>query len=289
MKQIVTLLMGFNNMNNDQLEKEIEKYQKKYGKNLYHYTSMNTLFGMVKNREIWMSSTGSMNDRKEITYYIEMLEKSLVSYDRKDFFEKIYNRIPLNYKYAFCLSTQKDDAAQWERYGDSAMGVCISFNVAELYKCIYGYSDIMFNQVFYEDSVTEEKYYEIVKEYFETGKIDVYASEEELIRQLIYAGNLHKHKSFKNEYEVRLTTLDNLKQYGMEYTLKEIGNVVKKVLILKPDYMGRSKNTSFENLIDEIIVGPRSQQNITVLSQYMISHGLFDLANKITISECPLR
>ena len=75
----------------------------------------------------------------------------------------------------------------------------------------------------------------------------------------------------------------------MEYTLKEIGNVVKKVLILKPDYMGRSKNTSFENLIDEIIVGPRSQQNITVLSQYMISHGLFDLANKITISECPLR
>ena len=131
--------------------------------------------------------------------------------------------------------------------------------------------------------------FEKVKEYFETGKIDVYASEEELIRQLIYAGNLHKHKSFKNEYEIRLTTLDNLNQYGTEYALKEIGNVVKKVFILKPDYMGSSQKTSFENLIDEIIVGPKSQQNINVLSQYMISHGLFNLANKITISECPLR
>lgn len=281
--------MELNSADYNQLKREIEKGKKIYGENLYHYTSMNTLFGMVKNREIWMSSTGSMNDRKETSYFIEMLEKALASYDRKDFFEKIYNQIPLNYKYAFCLSTQKDDAAQWERYGDSAMGVCISFNVAELYKCIYGNSDIMFNLVFYGDSVTEEKYYKIVKEYFETGKIDIYASEEELVRQLIYAGNLHKHKSFKNEYEVRLTTLDNLKQYGTEYALKEIGNVVKKVLILKPDAMGNSMNTGFEKLIDEIIVGPRSQQNITILSQYMISHGLFDLANKITISECPLR
>lgn len=113
--------------------------------------------------------------------------------------------------------------------------------------------------------------------------------EEELIRQLIYAGNLHKHKSFKNEHEIRITTMDNKSPYGTEYALKEIGNVVKKVYILKPDIMGNSKGTSLEKIIDEVIVGPRSQQNINILRQYIYSNGLYDLADRITMSECPLR
>ena len=53
----------------------------------------------------------------------------------------------------------------------------------------------MFNEVFYNDSITNDVYFEIVKKYFDKGNIDIYSSEEELIRQLIYAGNLHKHKS----------------------------------------------------------------------------------------------
>lgn len=281
--------MELNSTDYIQLKKVIEKRRNDYGDRLYHYTSLNTFLSMVKSHEIWMNSTDSMNDRKETSYFIEMLKKELDEYGREDFFEKIYNQIPLNYKYAFCLSTERDDAAQWERYGDSAMGVCVAFNVEELCKCLYGYSDIMFNRVFYTDSVINEKYFEIVKNYFETGQIDIYSSEEELIKQLIYAGNLHKHKSFKNEYEVRITTLDNKKQYGIEYALKEIGNVVKKVLILKTDSMCHSKDTSFEKLIDEIIIGPRSQQNIDVLQQYICSYGLSDLAEKITMSDCPLR
>lgn len=281
--------MVLNNTDCIQLKKIIEKRRNDYGDRLYHYTSLNTFLCMVKSNEIWMSSTGSMNDRKETSYFIEMLEKELEEYGRKDFFKKIYNQIPLSYKYAFCLSTERDDAAQWERYGDSAMGVCLAFNVEELCKCLYGYSDIMFNRVFYTDSVIKEKYFDIVKKYFETGQIDIYSSEEELIKQLIYAGNLHKHKSFKNEYEVRITTLDNKKQHGIEYALKEIGNVVKKVLILKTNIMGSPKGTSFERLIDEIIIGPRSQQNINILQQYICSYGLSDLSGKLTISDCPLR
>lgn len=147
----------------------------------------------------------------------------------------------------------------------------------------------MFNEVFYNDSIINNAYFEIVKEYFETGNIDTYSSEEELIRRLIHAGNLHKHKSFKNEHEIRITTMDNKTTHGTEYVLKEIGNVVKKVCILSPDIMGNSKGTCFEKLIDEVIVGPRSQQNINILRQYIYSNGLYDLADRITMSECPLR
>lgn len=281
--------MELNNVDFIQIDKGIQKCEKEFGSRLYHYTSLNTLLCMVRTREIWMSSTGSMNDRKETTYFIELLEKELEACCRQDFFEKVYAQIPLNYKYAFCLSTEKDDAAQWERYGDSAMGVCLAFNVGELYKCLYGYDNIMFNEVFYNESIINDDYLKIVKKYFEKGNLDIYSSEEELIRQLIYAGNLHKHKSFKNEHEIRITTLDNKAQYGTEYALKEIGNVVKKVYILRPDVMGYSKGTCFEKLIDEVIVGPRSQQNINILQQYILSNGLYDLAYKVTMSDCPLR
>lgn len=273
----------------NQLKRDVEKRKQDFGTTLYHYTSLNTFLRMTKNREIWLSSTGSMNDSKELSYYVELFEKELSQYKRADFFKKVYDKIESNYKYAFCLSLDKDDAAQWERYGDSAMGVCIGFNVEEWCKCLYGYPDIMFNSVFYGDSVKEDAYCHIVKEYFETGKIKIYSSEDELIRQIIYAGNLHKHKSFKNEHEIRITTMDNDEQDGMKYELKEIGNVVKKVLVLKLDIMGNLMKTGFEKMIDEIIIGPKSQQNIDVLQQYVISQGMCDLVNKISISECSLR
>lgn len=281
--------MELNGADYIQLRTNVEKSKRDFGETLYHYTSLNTFLSMISNREIWMSSTGSMNDRKEIAYFIELLEKELDKYKRQDFFDKVYDEIPLNYKYAFCLSTEKDDAAQWERYGDSAMGVCIGFNVEEWCKCLHKYSDIMFNRVFYNASVGNDKYCKIVENYFKKGIIEIYSSEEELIQQLIYAGNLHKHKSFKNEHEIRITTIDNKQQYGMEYELKEIGNVVKKVLILKLDIMGHSMKTSFEKMVDEIIIGPKSQQNIDVLKQYMISKEMFGLTSKICLSQCPLR
>lgn len=272
-----------------QLKKQIEKRIDEYGYNLYHYTSMNTFISMLNSRELWLSNTGTMNDRKETIHFIEMIQKELKEYQRNDFFDKVYEQIPGHYKYAFCFSTEKDDAAQWERYADSAKGVCIVFNVEQLCKCLYGYSDFMFNKVFYNETVGESKYCKIVKKYFETGQIEIYKTEEELIRFLLYAGNLHKHNSFLHECEVRITTMNNTKQYGMEYALKELGNVIKKVLILKPDIMGHKKSTNFEKLIDKVIIGPRSQQNISILQEYMCSKGFQAMANNVVQSECPLR
>lgn len=211
-----------------QLEKEIKKKEEAFGLELYHYTSLNTLFKMVKSREIWMCSTGSMNDRKETLYYIELLEKRLAEYNHEDFFKQVYNQIPFNYKYALCLSREKDDAAQWERYGDFATGVCLAINVAELYKCLYGYGDMMFNEVFYNDTVENDLYCRVLEKYFFEGKIDVYGTEEELIKHLIYAGNLHKHKSFKNENEVRVIPHTSYQTRKINESLTELGQELKR-------------------------------------------------------------
>lgn len=272
-----------------QLNKQIKKRIEEYGDKLYHYTSMNSFLSMLNSREIWLTNTGTMNDRKEMIHFIEMIQKELAKFQRTDFFDKVYEQILLHYKYAFCLSTERDDAAQWERYADSARGVCIAFDVEELCKCLYYYNDFMFNRVFYDESIAENMYCKIVKAYFETGNIEIYKSEDELIKFLLYAGNLHKHRSFLHECEVRITTMDNKKQHGIEYELKELGNVVKKVLILKPDIMGHEKGTGFEKLIDKVIIGPRSQQNIKILQEYIYSKGFSAMADNVVQSECPLR
>ena len=54
----------------NQLKRDVEKRKQDFGTTLYHYTSLNTFLRMTKNREIWLSSTGSMNDSKEISYYV---------------------------------------------------------------------------------------------------------------------------------------------------------------------------------------------------------------------------
>ena len=90
-----------------QLKKQIEKRIDEYGYNLYHYTSMSTFISMLNSRELWLSNTGTMNDRKETIYFIEMIQKELKEYQRNDFFDKVYEQISGHYKYAFCLSTRK--------------------------------------------------------------------------------------------------------------------------------------------------------------------------------------
>lgn len=99
--------MDLNKADFSQIEDGIKMREKKFGNRLYHYTSLNTFLCMVRTREIWMSSTGSMNDRKETTYFIELLEKELKTYCRQDFFEKIYAQIPSSYKYAFLFIYRK--------------------------------------------------------------------------------------------------------------------------------------------------------------------------------------
>lgn len=70
--------MELNKADYTQLQSGIEKKKAKYGEKLYHYTSLNTFISMIKNREIWMSSTGSMNDRKETSYlcFLKNLDKA---------------------------------------------------------------------------------------------------------------------------------------------------------------------------------------------------------------------
>lgn len=57
-------------INND-VDKRINKH--KYGSYLYHYTSTATLHNILKSKQFWLGNTATMNDKKEVKYFIELL------------------------------------------------------------------------------------------------------------------------------------------------------------------------------------------------------------------------
>lgn len=148
-------------INND-IDKCIDKH--KYGKCLYHYTSTATLHNILKSKQFWLGNAATMNDKKEVKYFFELLQSALCESIPSDklsqcdnFFEKVYARIDNEYPYAMCFSRLEDDAAQWERYADNAEGVCIIFNTKNIMRAFYE-KYLLFEEVYYNfDIVRAEK------------------------------------------------------------------------------------------------------------------------------------
>lgn len=285
------------NIDRERRDKDIiERITKhNYSENLYHYTSISSLYGILKNRELWLGNTATMNDKSEVIDFIQKLHNALrnsIDEDKKEecemFFLKIYERLKTEYPFAACFSQLEDNAAQWERYADNAKGVCIVFNTKLLMSLFY-YQLTPFNEVYYEYDITKHRHFEILKEYFNTGILNGFDKENSLIDNVLACGYVHKHKSFSTEYEVRLITLwkHTMNHSSIEYHMSN--GRIKKILKVSLDKLCVDENIDFESLIDQIVIGPHSAQSVYELQEYVLSLGLTKLAEKISVSECPLR
>lgn len=74
---------------------------------------------------------------------------------------------------------------------------------------------------------------------------------------------------------------------GIEY--KNIRGSIKKTLVVNICELCMENEAGFESLIKEITIGPRSEQSVYDLSEYLCSRGFNKLAKNVKKSECPLR
>lgn len=276
-----------------QRDKDIEKRMRKHGyaEQMHHYTSIPALYGILENKELWFGNTATMNDKLEVVGFLNSLEKELqqelsVSKHQmcKEFFEHARGRLLAEYPFALCFSKLSDNAAQWERYADDAKGVCIVFNTRKLIAALYTI-DILFCEVFYDSKVREHQIYKMLYEYF----IDGNETQTFLEDNVLSCGYIHKHKSFSTECEVRAVTLwDRIPKHS-HICYECIGDQVKKVLKVDLEQMCLERAVDFEDMIEKIVIGPRSKQSKYELEEYIKSIGLQKLATKVEISECPLR
>ena len=271
-----------------------------FGEYIYHYTTMKALFGIIKNKEFWWGNTSTMNDKKELIEFTNKIESAVrkdfksVSPERVDTFCDLIENASKEYPFAMCFSSQEEDASQWERYGDRATGVCLKINTRVFADLLSG-CNVVFNNVYYDSDIRKHSFYSILKEYFETGVVNTDGADtvERLVSNIITNAPSYKNRSFWAECERRVYTLVGMpfcrssEAYRYEYECKE--HEVKRYLKIKYDLLCAEQGISHDTLFEELVVGPRSNQNLDELRAFLTDLGFPRLAEHIRMSDCPLR
>lgn len=265
----------------------------------YHYTDFQALDGILRCAQLRVNNVLRMNDSAEMRHFMVRLSSAIVRRlgsggDRAHaqavdllFQEELRGEYSA---FAACFSFRRDDAAQWERYGNWGRGVCIAFRGDLLRKMAVG--PLSLHTVFYEDDVTGhpmvDRFCALIREK------DVLTPEDPDIRRAMrdaWACSVaFKHPSFSSEDEVRMV----VSPFGSEaFDIRPCYHVskerIKKYYPLDLRDMCRKAGTELEDLIAEIIIGPESTQSRAILQDYLRDQGLSALAERVALSDCPLR
>ena len=275
----------------EEVNKRIKKH--KYKSKLYHYTSISSLIGILSKKELWLGNTANMNDKKEMVDFIEKLQNAVskdINLKKTEkcnlFFAELYSKLKNEYPFAISFSTLNDNAAQWERYADNACGACIIFNTSRLLN-LFWYNGAFLHEVFYQYNIKKHPLYGTLRDYFITEKLKNFDNEEEM-RKILGCAYLYKHESFNTESEIRLSTIWYQKIKESKFAFEMVNGKLKKILKISLDKLCLEEGIDIEELIEGIVIGPRSEQNESELSEYLETLGYKKISKNITRSQCPL-
>lgn len=264
---------------------------------LYHYTDFMALDGILRCAQLRVNDVLRMNDSKEMRHFMSGLfaaiQRRLEKNGEFDAAQKVKVRFQEEMQkeysaFAACFSFRRDDAAQWERYGNHGRGVCIAFRGGLLEKMADG--PLSLQTVFYQDDMTDhpmvEELYRLVD-----GGADLAGEEiRQAMRSAWACSVAFKHPSFSSEDEMRLVVSPF---EGGGFDVKPCYHIVKerikKYYPLDLLHMCRKAGVGLEDLVVEIIIGPESTQALSILQDYLCDNGMNALAERVSLSSCPLR
>ncbi|HBA50969.1 MAG TPA: hypothetical protein DCZ91_24865 [Lachnospiraceae bacterium] len=268
---------------------------------LYHYTDFQALDGILHDASLRVNNVLNMNDAAEMRYFMSRLCEAVAGRlenegdgrraeaVRELFREELKKEFYYS-AYAACFSLYRDDAAQWERYGNRGRGVCIAFQGKYLQKMAKG--ALSLQTVFYQEDMSTHNltgiFYRLVK-----TKKELSSNSPDIKKAMNYAWSCSaafKHPSFLSEREVRLVVSPFVKEY---FDIKPCYHIsrerIKKYYPLELDSMCREIGIGWEQLVPEIIIGPESTQSKSILQDYLRDNGMECLAERVSMSNCPLR
>jgi len=265
----------------------------------YHYTDFQALDGILRCAELRVNNVLRMNDSAEMRHFMCRLSSAIVKRlgaageaEHARAVETLFQEeLRKEYSaYAACFSFRRDDAAQWERYGNRGRGVCIAFQGELLRRMAVG--PLSLHTVFYEDDMTGhpmvDRFCGLVrcKEVLSGGDPDVRLA----MREAWACSVAFKHPSFSSEDEVRLVASPfGNGAFNMKPCYHVTKERIKKYYPLDLREMCGRLGAELENLVAEIIIGPESTQSRVMLQDYLHDQGLGELAERVSLSDCPLR
>jgi len=265
---------------------------------LYHYTSIHGVEGIITKKVVWASLLHFMNDSKEWLYALELVKRSLgrkVSFRTDKLWlayvaalQESLNRIEGLNICAFSLTAMPNQLSQWRAYCPPEGGYNLSFD-SSLLKQHLNRQGFQLRQCIYDLDVEERAINEVVTEILDTvGELKdesgIDKAQEialtDFTRELAVLAPILKHPDFREEQEWRAFSLVYSNDSRMEYHVKGTVAVPHCVLDLQTD------TVPFP--ISQVTVGPNAHQDLA-------HRGLYSLANhgnvrfNVSKSTTPLR
>lgn len=260
---------------------------------LYHYTSIGSLFSILQSETIRLTDYRFLNDTQELSYALNWLKDYLAPKAEEEFGKKVLTAIDnvehgkieriksisdgspymqrylcdIHY-YILSLSRRYDDLAMWRMYAKD--GCCIKFNSQKLKEFFYGFRDANLEKGLM-NLIDGEVEYEIKEStrhainYFYSIKNELMIYDEILIFCLLFKSPSF---SFEHEYRMGIPFED---QYLGENCSKEFllsGTTIRPQLELK--------NFPIRDIIEEITISPFVTSELTKIGiqELLISKGI---------------
>lgn len=266
---------------------------------IWHYTNFRAFCSILEEGHLWLCNTKGMNDKNEMLAFIYQVEELLkVRHPRfskqiHEFFKKEISRHQHKSIYGSSFSYLVNDAAQWERYGYSGKGVSLGFNLDLLLKIS---SPFMIENVSYSRDYRNRDFEKLLpEEIFSGANEGTHPSKDNMDRlfgMLWATSGAYKDYSFKSEMEVRLMTAPvsaaDTTPYG-DIHYDAAFDKIREYIIFDIKKICAEHNIDIQDLITEVIIGPKSTQNIIILQNFLTKLGLNRLAKNVRVSDCPLR
>ncbi|MCI8870041.1 MAG: DUF2971 domain-containing protein [Lawsonibacter sp.] len=266
---------------------------------LYHYTDFQALDGILRCAQLRVNNVLRMNDSAEMRHFMNRLSCAISAQLEREGRREQARAVQALFReevkreysaFAACFSFHRDDAAQWERYGNRGRGICIAFRRKYMQRIAKG--TLSLQTVFYQDDMAGHPMVEVFCALARNGAGLTRESPEmqDALREAWACSVSFKHPSFSSEYEMRLVVSPfETEGPSLQPCYHVTKERIKKYYPLDLKAMCREIGIGIEDLVAEIIIGPDSTQSPAIFQDYLRDSGLHALVDRVSLSDCPLR
>ena len=262
---------------------------------LCHYTSLDTLKKIIANKNLKFNSLSNMNDSSEgeilFNFLLNLLKNDsrftgVAETEINRIKEKIFNDV-----FSFSLTSEYDDASQWDRYTDRDTGVCLISSIDKIgplttvtsqsNPCSFSYGPIH-----YVNSELNEYDYVLNCQLFATPAAT--PGVPDILSNLSSNSAFIKCLSFKNEKEFRIA-IERTKSGSDQLFEQGYADNLCPYVFLNLEKLSKYNNNKnfFEMLFDEIMIGPQSKIKEENLKRFLAQNNINNI--KVTKSNSKLK
>ncbi|MGY5353562.1 DUF2971 domain-containing protein [Wenyingzhuangia sp. IMCC45467] len=221
---------------------------------VYHYCSIESMYGILNNKSFWLTFLESSNDSTELVLGEKIIKEAVQELrDEYPEHDDVYNKIlsapkdknyikfrPRFKYYGLSLVEDKDSLTHWERYANNSQGVCIGFNInfLEFYTEMdtrLGFDWLQSIPIIYKypEQIKSAKS-SIISKLNRLSETHKDFSKVEYLYSLIYYSTLqeikpqYKHHGFESEKEYRIFLKEGEAEVSSKFMKSMIKNAPKK-------------------------------------------------------------